>query len=44
MDSLPAVLADVDDGSMEATRRMAELKRDPSVGRTWDQIKSELGR
>lgn len=44
MSSLPAVLADFDDGSIEAKRRLAELKRDPSVGRTWDQIKSELGR
>ncbi len=42
MNSLPMVLADVDDGSMEAKRRLAELKRDPSAGRTWDQIKSEL--
>ena len=32
MDSLPTVLADIDDGSMEAARRLAEMKRDPSVG------------
>lgn len=44
MESLPAVLSDVDDGSTEALRRLDELKRDPSVGRTWDQIKSGLGR
>jgi len=44
LNSLPAVLADVDDGSMEASRRLEELKRDPSVGRTWEQIKAELGR
>ncbi len=44
MDSLPAILADADDGSMEAKRRLVELKRDPSVSRTWDQIESELGR
>lgn len=42
--SLPAVLADADDGSAEAHRRIAELKRDPSAGRTWEQIKAELGR
>jgi putative addiction module component (TIGR02574 family) len=42
--SLPAVLADFDDGSTEARRRIAELKRDPSAGRSWDQIKAELGR
>ena len=44
MDSLPAVLADSDDGSIEAKRRIAELKADPSSGRTWSEIKSGLGR
>jgi hypothetical protein len=42
--SLPAVLADADDGSIEARRRIEEMKCDPSVTRTWDQIKAELGR
>lgn len=42
--SLPAVLADSDDGSCEAKRRIEEMKKDPSVTRTWDQIKAELGR
>lgn len=42
--SLPAVLSDFDDGSAEAHRRLAEMKRDLSVGRTWEQIKAELGR
>ena len=42
--SLPAVLADADDGSQEARTRIEEMKRDPSVRRTWDQIKAELGR
>ena len=28
----------------EVPRRMKEAKDDPSVGRNWDQIKSELGR
>jgi len=40
--SLPAVPADADDGSSEAWRRINEMKRDPSVTRTWDQIKAEL--
>jgi putative addiction module component (TIGR02574 family) len=44
MDSLPAVLSDVDDGSIEAKRRLAELKLDPSTGKTWDEVKSSLGR
>ena len=42
--TLPAVLSDFDDGSEEAHRRLNELKSDPSVGRTWAQIKAELGR
>ncbi|MEO5714149.1 MAG: addiction module protein [Luteolibacter sp.] len=42
--SLPAVLADADDGSMEAQRRIGEMKQDPAARRSWDQIKSELGR
>ncbi len=42
--SLPAVLADQDDGSDEAKRRILEMKSDPSTHRSWDQIKSELGR
>lgn len=42
--SLPAVLSDFDDGSTEAHRRLAEMKRDPSVGRTWEQIKAEPDR
>ena len=44
LESLPAVLSDVDDGSLEAKRRLKELKENPSVGRSWDQIRSELGR
>lgn len=42
--SLPSVLADCDDGSAEARRRLDEIKRDPSIGRTWEQIKEGLGR
>jgi len=42
--TLPAVLSDFDDSSEEAHRRLKELKNDPSVGRNWAQIKSELGR
>lgn len=44
LESLPAVLSDVDDGSAEAHRRLAEMKADPTVGRSWDQIKAGLGR
>ncbi|MEM9079717.1 MAG: addiction module protein [Verrucomicrobiota bacterium] len=42
--SLPAVLSDFDDGSEEARRRLEEMKRDPEARRTWEEIKSELGR
>ena len=42
--SLPAVLSDVDDGSAEAGRRIAEMKADPTTRRTWGQVKAELGR
>ena len=42
--SLPAVLSDIDDGSEEAGRRIAEMKADPASRRTWDQVKAELGR
>ena len=44
LESLPVVLSDSDDGSAEAHRRIDELKRDPSVGRSWEQIKDSLGR
>jgi putative addiction module component (TIGR02574 family) len=42
--SLPAVLSDIDDGSDEAARRIAEIKVDPACRRTWDQVKAEFGR
>lgn len=42
--SLPAVLSEPDGGVAEAQRRLKELKEDPSSGRTWDEIKEELGR
>ena len=42
--SLPATLTDRDDGVAEALRRNKELDEDPSAGRTWDEIKRELGR
>ena len=42
--SLPATLTDADDGVAEAMRRDRELDEDPSSGRTWDEIKRELGR
>lgn len=44
LESLPVVLSDSDDGSAEARRRLDEMKRDPSVGRTWEQIKAGIGR
>ena len=44
LESLPVVLADSDDGSAEARRRIDEMKRDSSVGRSWEQIKAGLGR
>ena len=42
--TLPATLTDPDDGVAEALRRDKELDEDPSAGRTWDEIKRELGR
>ncbi len=42
--SIPATLTGPDDGVEEAWRRDRELDEDPSTGRTWDEIKRELGR
>ncbi len=42
--SLPAVLVEDDDGIAEARRRSKELNNDPSMGCSWDEIKSGLGR
>ena len=42
--SLPAVLSDSDDGVAEALRRSKEVDGDPSVGCSWEDIKSGLGR
>lgn len=42
--SLPAVLSDFDDGSDEAGRRFDEMRSDPSSRRTWEQVKTEIGR
>ncbi|MDA0767846.1 MAG: addiction module protein [Verrucomicrobia bacterium] len=44
LSSLAAVLAEPDDGVAEAQRRLEELKADPASGRTWNEIKEELGR
>ncbi len=44
INSLPAVLADFDDGTREAQRRLEEMKSDPSARRSWDEIKDGLGR
>lgn len=42
--SLPAILVDEDDGIAEANRRSKELKEDPSMGCSWEEIKQSLGR
>jgi len=42
--SLPAILSDSDDGTAEATRRLSEMREDPTARRTWSEIKAELGR
>lgn len=42
--SLPAILVDEDDGLAEARRRSKELEEDPSLGRSWEEIKKALGR
>jgi putative addiction module component (TIGR02574 family) len=39
LDSLPAVLADDDEGIAEALRRDAELDRDPSTGMTVEELR-----
>lgn len=44
LDSLPAILHDEDAGISEATRRDAELDRDPSAGMTLEAFRSALGR
>ena len=42
--SLPAVLWEDDQGVAEARRRSAEMAQDPSVGRTWEEIRAGLRR
>lgn len=44
LDSLPAVLADDDDGLAEAMRRSEEMDRDPSVNLTHEEFLKALGR
>ena len=44
LSSLPAMLMDEDDGVAEALRRSKDLDEDPSLGRTWEQIKEGRGR
>ena len=44
LSTLPAVLADADDGSEEAIRRIAEMKQDPAARRSWEEIRAEIGR
>ena len=42
--SLPATLADEDEGVSEALRRNADLFSSPPSGISWSDIKKELGR
>jgi len=42
--SLPAVLADDDEGVAEALRRDAEISRDPGAGMTLEELRRSLGR
>jgi putative addiction module component (TIGR02574 family) len=44
LNSLPAVLADKDEGIAEALRRDAELERDPSTGITLEQLRRDTKR
>ena len=44
LDSLPAVLADADEGIAEALRRDAELDRDPEAVLTLEQLRRHLRR
>lgn len=42
--SLPAQLADEDEGLAEAQRRSQELRDTPETGLSWEELKSNLGR
>ena len=42
--SLPAQLADEDEGLAEAQRRSQELRDNPETGLSWEELKSNLGR
>jgi putative addiction module component (TIGR02574 family) len=42
LSSLPAVLADDDEGMAEALRRDAELDHDPESGMTMDELRRSL--
>jgi hypothetical protein len=44
LQTLPGVLADMDEGVTEALRRDSELEADPAAGVTWGEIKKGLGR
>ena len=44
LQTLPAVLAEEDEGIAEALRRDAELDEDPSAAIEWSAVKKELGR
>ena len=40
--SLPAVLAEDDEGVAEALRRDAELNQDPGVAMSWEELKRPI--
>lgn len=42
LSSLPAVMADADDGVAEASRRDAELDADPSLGMSEEEFRSSI--
>ena len=42
LESLPAVLADDDEGVTEALRRDAELDKDPAAAMTLEQLRESL--
>jgi len=44
LSTLPAILADEDDGVAEALRREAEMEASGDQGISWDELKRGLGR
>lgn len=44
LQTLPAVLADEDEGVTEALRREREMLAEPQQGVSWEELKRSLGR